>query len=83
MKAATALKAGTAIALPLAMAACSSSGNNNTASPPPSPPPAASFQSQFGTSFAATYDTSNTTEAKEPAPGDVPALSNNTNPIDG
>ena len=82
MRAMTALKAGTAIALPFAMAACSS-GNNTTATPPPATPPAASLQSQFGTSFAATYDTSNTTEAKEPAPTDVPALSNSTNPIEG
>ena len=81
MRYSTTLKAGAALVLPLAMAACSSSGNSNTASPPP--PPATSFQGQFGASFAGAYDASNTTEAKEPAATDVPALSNSTNPIEG
>jgi hypothetical protein len=83
MRYSNSLKAGTALMLPLAMAACSGRDDATTPPPPPSPPPAASFQSQFGASFATTFDASNTTEAKEPAPTDVPALNNAANPIDG
>lgn len=82
MRYSNSLKAGAALMLALAMAACSGR-DNATASPPPTQQPAASFQSQFGAGFAATYDASNSTEAKEPAPTDVPALSGTTNPIDG
>ena len=79
----TTLKAGSALILPFMMAACSDRGDNAVATPPPGPPPAASFQSQFGASFAGFFDTGNTTEAKEPAQTDLPPLSNSTNPIDG
>ena len=81
MKMKVTLRAGTALILPLMMAACSER-ENNTPTPPP-PPPAASFQSQFGPSFAGFYDTGNTTEAREPSATDVPALNPSANPIEG
>ncbi len=82
MHRATILKAGTALILPLAMAACNNrSDNTPTASPPPSPPPVASVQSQIGASFATAFDASNTSEPKDPAATDVPPLSLTTEPI--
>lgn len=79
---ATKLKAGTALLIPLAMAACSDRGDNATATPPPGPPPAAaSIQSQIGASFAAFFDASNTSDPKDPAESDVPPLSLTTEPI--
>ncbi len=80
---ATRLKAGTALLLPLAMAACSDRNDNPTATPPPGPPPpAASIQSRIGTSFATFFDAGNTSEPREPAASDVPPLSVTTEPLD-
>jgi hypothetical protein len=79
---ATKLKAGTALLLPLAMAACNNRSDNATATPPPGPPPVASIQSRIGASFASFYDASNTSDPKDPTAADVPALSLTTEPID-
>ncbi len=82
MQYASKLKAGTALLIPLAMAACSDRGDNTTATPPPgTPPPAASIQSQIGASFATFFDAGNTTEPRDPAATDVPPLSLTTEPI--
>ena len=81
MQYATRLKAGTALLIPLAIAACSDRGDNATATPPPGPPPAASIQSQIGASFASYYDAGNTSDPKDPAESDVPPLSLTTEPI--
>jgi hypothetical protein len=82
MQYATKLKVGTALLLPLAMAACSDRSDTTTATPPPAPPPpAASIQSQIGTSFAAFFDASNTSDPKDPVASDVPPLSLTTEPI--
>jgi hypothetical protein len=78
---ATKLKAGTALLIPLAMAACSDRDNKATATPPPGPPPAASIQSQIGASFASYYDAGNTSDPKDPLASDVPPLSLTTEPI--
>ena len=82
MQYATKLKAGTALLIPLAIAACSDRGDNTTATPPPGPPPpAASIQSQIGTSFALFFDAGNTSDPKDPGATDVPPLSLTTEPI--
>lgn len=78
----TRLKAGTALLLPLAMAACSDR-NDTTPTPPPSPPPpAASIQSRISTSFASFFDASNTSDPREPTTADVPAVNPATDPLD-
>ncbi len=82
MQYSTKLKVGTALLLPLAMAACSDRNDNATATPPPSPPPpGASIQSQIGSSFATFFDASTTSDPKDPVASDVPPLSLTTEPI--
>lgn len=82
MQYATRLKAGTALLIPLVIAACSDRSDNTTATPPPGPPPpAASIQSQIGTSFALFFDAGNTSDPKDPVATDVPPLSLTTEPI--
>ncbi len=74
---------GTVALLPLAMAACSDrAGSGTTPTPTPTPTPTASFQSKFGTSFVGYFEAGNTTEPRDPQPGDVPALSLTTEPLD-
>lgn len=83
MQYANKLKAGTALLIPLAMAACNNRSENATAAPPPAtPPPVASFQSRIGASFAAFFDASPTSEPKDPTEADVPPLSLTTEPIE-
>jgi hypothetical protein len=82
MRYATKLKAGAALTVLLAMAACSDHKNTPPPPPPPSPPPAASIQSRIGANFASFYDASNTSEPRDPTPTDVPALSLTTEPIE-
>jgi hypothetical protein len=81
MQYATKLKAGTALLIPLAMAACSDRNDNATATPPGPTPPGASIQSQIGTSFASFFDASNTSDPKDPVASDVPPVSLTTEPI--
>lgn len=76
------LKAGTAMLLPLAMAACSDRYDTPAATPPGSPPPAASIQSRIGANFASFFDASNTSDPKEPTAADVPAVNPATDPLD-
>ncbi len=84
------LRAGTAILLSLSVAACSSrasdvgGGGTSTTpvTPTPTPTPTASFQSRFGTAFAALFDASTTSEPRKPTTADVPALSLTTEPLD-
>ena len=76
------LKAGTAMLLPLAMAACSDRNDTTTASPPASPPPAASIQSRISSSFASFFDASNTSDPREPTATDVPAVNPTADPLD-
>lgn len=77
------LKAGTALLLPLAMAACSDRSDTTTATPSPgSPPPAASIQSRIGASFAAFFDASNSSDPREPTAADAPALNPAADPLD-
>ncbi len=82
MRYSTKLKAGTAIVLPLAMAACSDSYDTPTASPPASPPPAASIQSRISSSFASFFDASNTSDPRDPTTVDVPAVNPTADPLD-
>lgn len=82
MRHATRLKAGTAMLLPFVIAACSERGDNLTGGTPPAPPPpAASVQNQIGASFASFFDASNTSDPRDPAPSDVPALNPAIDPI--
>ncbi len=77
------LKAGTALLLPLAMAACGDRADTTTATPPPAPPPpAASIQSRISTSFASLFDASNTSDARKPTTADLPAVNPATDPLD-
>lgn len=76
------LKAGTAILLPLAMAACSDRNDTPTATPPASPPPAASIQSRISASFASFFDASNTSDPREPTTADVPPVNPTADPLD-
>mgnify|MGYP000123072387 CR=1 FL=1 len=78
------LKAGTAMLLPLAMAACSDRNDTTSASPPPpgSPPPVASIQSRISTSFASFFDASNTSDPRDPTAADVPAVNPTADPLD-
>jgi hypothetical protein len=84
MRFSTTLKAGVALFIPLAIAACSDRASNDvTPAPAPGPPPPkASIQSMIGTSFAAIFDAGNTSDPKDPAATDVPPLSLTTEPID-
>ncbi len=80
---ATKLKAGTAMLIPLAIAACNNRSDYTPPTPPPGPPPpAASIQSRIGANFAAFFDASPTSEPKDPAASDVPPLSLTTEPIE-
>jgi hypothetical protein len=81
MQYATKLKSGTALLLPLAIAACSD-GYEAPTPPPGPPPPAASIQSRISASFATFFDASATSDPKDPAASDVPPLSLTTEPID-
>lgn len=77
------LKAGTALLLPLAMAACSDRYDDKTATPPPgSPPPAATIQSRIGANFASFFDASNSSDPREPSAADVPAVNPAADPLD-
>ena len=83
MQYANKLKAGTALLIPLAMAACNNRSENATAAPPPAtPPPVASIQSRISASFAAFFDASPTSEPRDPVATDVPPLSLTTEPIE-
>ena len=86
MRTANIMRAGAALLLPLAMAACSdrSGGDTPQAVPPPGViPPTASIQSQIGAAFASFFDASNATDAKDPTPADLPPVSLTTEPIPG
>ncbi len=84
MQYANKLKAGTALLIPLAIAACNNRSENPTAAAPPpaTPPPVASIQSRIGASFAAFFDASPTSEPRDPVATDVPPLSLTTEPIE-
>ena len=86
MRTANIMRAGAALLLPLAMAACSDrSGGDTPQAVPPSGvvPPTASIQSQIGAAFASFFDASNATDAKDPTPADLPPVSLTTEPIPG
>lgn len=76
---------GSALAvLPLALSAC---GGNGSSVPTPTPttpvtPPTVTFQSQFGTQFAAAFNASPTGTPIDPAATDVPALNATAAPLD-
>lgn len=77
------LRAGTALLVPIAMAGCSDRKDDTAVTPPaPTPPPTVTFQSRFGTSFAGFFDAGNTTDPRDPATGDVPALNATADPLD-
>jgi hypothetical protein len=71
------------IGLATALAACS---NKETATAPPTgttPTPPASFQSQFGATFAGYFNNPSTIEPIDPAAGDVPPLNATAQPVEG
>jgi hypothetical protein len=67
-----------AAALLLGLAAC----NHDSAVAPTTPAAPASFQSQFGTAFAADFNADPNSTPQHPAATDVPALNLSGTPID-
>lgn len=74
--------------LAVSLTACGGGGSNNSSSPAPTPPPVAttptpaSFQSQFGSAFAAIFNAATTSEPVDPTDASVPALAPASPPID-
>jgi hypothetical protein len=82
----TMLKASVALLLPVAMAACSDRDSiapplGGGGTPTPTPTPTVSVQGQIGAAFAGLFDASNTSEPRDPAATDVPALSLTAEPV--
>ena len=71
-----------AVLVPLALSACGGGGGGSTSTTPTSPTtPTATFESKFGSSFAAFFDTTANTDPKTPVATDVPALNLTADPI--
>ncbi|WP_428332310.1 hypothetical protein [Novosphingobium sp.] len=71
MRVHTCLKLGSAIGLIALLSACGSSGTPTGAS---RPAPPTSFESQFGSAFAALFDASPTSQPATPTSASVPPL---------
>ena len=77
------LKLGTAALMSTALAACGSSSSLPTATTPPPTPTTASFQSMFGTAFAAIFDASPFSDTPaDPTDSSVPPLAPAADPLD-
>lgn len=68
----------------LGLAACSGGGGDGGGGTPPPPPVPVPVQNQFGGVFSAAFATDANAPAGpvDPQPGDLPALSLTTDPID-
>ena len=78
------LKASASILMLGSVAAC---GDNNSVDPiaevpAPPPPSGGTFQSRFGSAFAAIFDRLWTDDPVDPKPGDVPPLAPSDDPKD-
>ncbi len=80
----TLLKSGTSLLMVSALAACGDGGNGSGPTPTPTPTPTsapATFQSMFGTAFAALFNASETSDPADPSDASVPALAPASDPI--
>lgn len=82
------LKISTALLIPLAMAACADRiadpGGTGGGGPTPAPTPApiASIQSRIGGNFLAFFTAAETSDPRDPAASDLPAVNATADPLD-
>lgn len=83
MKMKTLLKGGTSLLMASSLAACGGGdGGGATPTPTPTPTPAPmTFQSMFGTAFAAIFNAAATADPVDPTDASVPALAPASDPI--
>lgn len=89
MRMKTMLRLGGSVVLASSLAACGGGGNDRdnppppTATPSPTPPPVAgTFQSMFGSAFAAIFNAPATGEPVDPTASSVPPLAPASDPLD-